>query len=50
MDISYSDDIDKALVNCSVGDVVDVVVSRKGEKITVPITLHEKVPDYVEFD
>lgn len=50
VDISYSDDIDKALVNCSVGDVVDVVVSRKGEKITVPITLHEKVPDYVEFD
>ena len=48
--ISSSDDINKALACCSVGDVVDVTVSRNGEKVTVQITLHEKVPDYVEFD
>lgn len=48
--ISSSNDINKALACCSVGDVVDVTVSRNGEKVTVQITLHEKVPDYVEFD
>ena len=47
--ISTPDDIDEALLDCRVGDVVTVVVQRGEESVSVSLTLKEKIPDSVDF-
>lgn len=50
VDIYSSEDIEGAVSNCSVGDVMELTVERGGKQVTVSLTLSERIPDYVDFE
>ena len=50
VDISASDDIERAVSDCSARDEITVVFERDGEILTACIILRERAADYVDFE
>lgn len=44
-DISTGEDLEKAIQDCKVGDTVEIIISRNGQKYSGKLTLEESKPD-----
>lgn len=44
-EISTGEDLEKAIQNCSVGDTVEIIIVRNGQKYSGNLTLEESKPD-----